>query len=474
MSDNLSYSIGSPDSSTEMLAIAERIAKQKRLGTDPVKHVDGSGKPLPGSALDILTRLRERSMDSETLLTQPPGKWHIRGLIKEGQFGLMLGKWKAGKSLAAVHAAHCVALGLPWAPAADGLGKPFGEIVKSGNVLYVASEGGGALRNRVDAWLRQHDPDGTHRANSPHKIFWFTERVSLLDPCHVKALMDFAQERKICFVVIDTLASSISGADAKGGNIENDNAAMTLLMENAALIAAHVGGSGFFVAHPPKGSDDNTRGAGAIEASSRFKLLVTEANGARAVQLAFNNEAATDGAETFFKIESVNVGEDDQGEPILAPVYVSASGSYTSHASPQELNGLKAVFNALDDENRIDRRTATEALKGAGIKSPNSIFNRLMKSGMVEGHGKKNRRGSYDFYRVTKAGEKRLMVKLPGEKRMPCPAEIENDRRRAEENAKVGTDAATLARIESQQDKVMDQAMNATLEDFGCTEVTAP
>ena len=100
MSDNLSYSIGSPDSSTEMLAIAERIAKQKRLGTDPVKHVDGSGKPLPGSALDILTRLRERSMDSEALLTQPPGKWHIRGLIKEGQFGLMLGKWKAGKSLA--------------------------------------------------------------------------------------------------------------------------------------------------------------------------------------------------------------------------------------------------------------------------------------------------------------------------------------------------------------------------------------
>ena len=49
MSENLSYSVGSPDNETSFLAVAERIAKQKRLGTDPVQNVDGSGKPLPGS-----------------------------------------------------------------------------------------------------------------------------------------------------------------------------------------------------------------------------------------------------------------------------------------------------------------------------------------------------------------------------------------------------------------------------------------
>lgn len=431
MSEALSYSVGSPDSATEMLAVAERIARQKRLGTDPVQNVDGSGKPIPGSALDILTRLREKTLDSQALLTQPPGKWHIRGLIKEGQFGLMLGKWKGGKTLAAIHCAHCVSLNLPWTPPPNKLSRPFGEVVKAGNVLYVASEGGGALRNRVDAWQRTHDPDGSVRAASPYKIFWFTERVNLLDAAHVEALKTFCRERDICFVIVDTLASSINGADARGGNPENDNALMTALMENAASIAAHVQGAGFFIAHPGKSDNvaDKTRGAGAIEASARFKLLVGEKNNTRHVTLDFNNEANAEGMETFFAIESVQVGEDEQGEAIHAPVYKPAVGEYVAPTSPQELEALRGILPAMDDEDRIDRATMLEVFSSLRIKAPRSVLNRLLACAWLAGVGPRNSRKTFDHYTVTEAGRNRAAITL-GESRLPA-----DQRRTAAEKA---------------------------------------
>lgn len=425
MSENLSYSVGSPDNETSFLAVAERIAKQKRLGTDPVQNVDGSGKPLPGSALDVLTRLRERTLDSTALLSQPPGEWHIRGLIKQGQFGLLGGKWKSGKTLAGIHAAHCVALGIPWAPPAGKDGKPFGEVTKAGNVLYIASEGGGALRNRVDAWQRLHDPEGRAAAASPFKVFWFLERVNLLSTEHVEALKKFAAEKEIVFLVVDTLSSSISGTEARGGNPENDNALMTTLSENAASIAAHIGGSGFFICHPPKGDENGTRGAGALEASARFKLNVGEkSGGGRYVALAFNNEASTEGVESFFEIESVEVGKDEQGEAITAPAYKPTAGSHAGHASPQEINGLHALAGALNNEGQIDRPTATEAMKLAGIKSGSRvILHRLLADGWLEGVGTKNKRGGFDYYQLTNAGKKKTGITkvtfTPGDSRLP-------------------------------------------------------
>jgi len=424
MSENLSYSIGSPDAETEFLATAERIAKEKRLGTDPVKNVDGSGKPLPGSALEILERLRQKTLDSEALLSQPVGEWHIRGLIKQGQFGLLGGKWKSGKTLAAIHAAKSIQLGIPWAPPSQKDGKPFGEVTKPGNVLYIASEGGGALRNRVDAWQRYHDPEGHLAAASPYKIYWFLERVNLLSAEHVEALKKFATEREIVFLVVDTLSSSISGADARGGNPENDNALMTALSENAASIAAHIGGSGFFVCHPPKGDVDGTRGAGALEASARFKLNVGEKpGGGRCVSLAFNNEASVENVETFFTIHAVEVGKDEQGEPITAPVYKPNTGEYAGHTSPQNLSGLRSIASYLDKEGQIDRATIKEALELAGLKkSGRTALNRLISDGWMEGVGVKKKNGSFDMYRLTTAGRKKVgltnIIFTPGESRL--------------------------------------------------------
>jgi hypothetical protein len=425
VSENLSYSVGSPDSETSFLAVAERIARQKRLGTDPVQNVDGSGKPLPGSAMDVLTRLRERTLDSATLLSQPPGEWHVRGLIKQGQFGLLGGKWKSGKTLAGIHAAKCVSLGTPWAPGAGKDAKNFGEITKPGNVLYVASEGGGALRNRVDAWQRLHDPEGRLAAASPFQVFWFLESVNLLSDEHVAALKTFAAERKIVFLIVDTLSSSISGSEARGGNPENDNALMTKLSENAAAIAAHIGGSGFFICHPPKGDDSGTRGAGALEASARFKINVAEkAGGGRCVSLAFNNEASTEGVESFFKIEPVEVGRDEQGEAITAPAYMPTAGTHAGHASPQGIMALHAIAGALNGEGQIDRPTATEALKLAGIKTGGRvILSRLLADGWMEGVGAKNRRGGFDLFQLSNAGRMKVgLCKVtfqPGDSRLP-------------------------------------------------------
>lgn len=400
MSDATAVSIGSADLSAKEVAI--QIARNNKLGIDTSKiNYDANKEQQLTDAEKAYLRLRDNTLTEEALIARPARKWMVRGLIREEEFGLLGGEWKSGKTMAAIHFACSIARGLPLIPRANG--EPFGELVQPCSVLYVAAEGQGELADRVKAWELEHDSDNSFRDTSPHKALFFGESINWFSPAQLEGTKKFCEENKIRFIIVDTLASSLRGSGTT--DAENNADQMTLLSENASSVAHHVGGSGFFVCHPPKGNPKGTRGSGASEASARFKIHVEKLeDGRRELELLWSN-SCREGEKASFDIGSVVIGEDDKGRPLDAGVFRFADKS-TRHVTPlsnQRQASLIAMSNALDGDNEIDRGTASEVLKAVGVKCPRSVLNGLHKEKYIEGIGRKGQ--TYSRYKLTDKGK---------------------------------------------------------------------
>lgn len=400
MSDHNSISIGSADLSAKEIAALH--ARDNKLGIDAAKIAyDATKVKSLTDAEKAYLKLRDGALSEADLIARPARKWMVRGLIREEEFGLLGGEWKAGKTMAAVHFACSIARGIPLIPKLNA--EPFGEIVQPCSVLYVAAEGQGELGDRVKAWRLEHDPDSSLENASPHKVRFFGDRLDWFNDAKLEGTKRFCAENKIKFIIVDTLASSLRGSGVT--DAENNNDLMTQLAENAGAVAKHVGGSGFFVCHPPKGNAKGTRGAGASEASARFKIHVEKLeDGRRELELLFSN-STREGEKASFDIGSVIVGEDDKGRPMDAGVFrfTDKSTRYVQPLSNQKQASLIAILGALDGDDEIDRSTASEVLKGIGVKCPRSILSSLHKEKFIEGIGKKGM--SYRRYKVTDTGK---------------------------------------------------------------------
>ena len=344
-------------------------------------------------------------VDSTKLAAEKPSVWFMKNLIRKGQAGILGGPWKGGKSFLALHVAQCIPRGLnPLNPSRfkAALNTNTGHIRKAGSVLYIASEDGGSLRNRVIAWETKYDPNGELQRKTDHKVWWSRKPLNLLDPVCFEATKRFCKEKGIVFVIIDTLASTVSSKGYSVGNAENDNCLMTLLIETFSSLVGAIDGAGFFIHHPPKGDASTSRGAGAIDASSRFKLLITSnGDNRRTLSLAFNNDAETDGLSFAYSIESIVVGTDpEDGSEIRAGVFVPDTSS-VNKPSEQEEKILRCAAEINDARGVITRSDLKRKLKNMGIVNIRTPLARLKDKELLIGLGSPDRSGCYKQLTLT-------------------------------------------------------------------------
>ena len=399
MSDHTAISIGSADELTAT-EIAMRSARANRLGIDPTKNFDAKEQRKLTAAEEALKAFYDSARTTEELLAEPIGRWMIRGLIKENEFGTLNGMWKSGKTMAAIHIANCLARGIPIISKVGE--EPFGEIVQPCSVAYIVVEGKGEIRDRVDAWNKEYDPNGALLKASKHKPIWMKIAPDYFDDATLESFKVYCARENVRFFIIDTLSASLHGADSD--NPENNNTIMTNLMNRVQSVAEHVQGAGFFVTHPPKSNPDETRGGGATRAAARFGIQINdEGNGLRSIRLAFTNSAA-EGEKQMFEIGSVEVGFDDLGRPMSAGVfrYAGKSNKPIIHLSNQKQASLIALNGAVDGDGEIDRATATEVLKGIKVAQPRSVLNALQKEDLIEGVGRKGQ--TWGRYKLTEKG----------------------------------------------------------------------
>ncbi len=275
---------------------------------------------------------RYRVTSARDLLAMPPLRWRIRNVLPLEGVGAIFGASSAGKSFVALDMAASLAAGLPaW----------FGHKAKSCQVLYVALEGAAGLRNRIAAWEAHHDlpcPSGLH--------FMLLSDFDLTNRADVEELVSTVAEAvgQVGVVILDTLAQSAPGRD------ENAPGDMGLMVRGLQALQQRLGGLVLAVHHTGKDTSRGLRGHSSLRGALDCAIEVSRDGEARSWRVEKSKDGA-DGDVYSFCLRVVDLGVDDEGEPVTscvalpdaAPVTVQSRRKLPTKASH------KAAFAKLDE-----------------------------------------------------------------------------------------------------------------------------
>lgn len=232
------------------------------------------------------------------LANAPPMQWLIRGVLPLEGLVSAFGRSGCGKSFLMLAIAAAVAGGdSDW----------FGYRVTRCPVTYCALEGEGGMGKRVKAWA-------THQAKPlPDCLRFMTTPFDLLDSA---GLAELARSIETAggargLVVIDTLNRAAPGAD------ENSSVDMGNIIAAAKRLQDLLGGLVLLVHHTGKDATKGLRGHSSLHAALDGAIEVNATEGRREWIVAKSKDDET-GAAHPFKLQVVELGVDDYGDPITS------------------------------------------------------------------------------------------------------------------------------------------------------------
>jgi hypothetical protein len=225
--------------------------------------------------------------------------------------------WGAYKTTIAVEISVCVMAGLPFA-------EQF-RVKRPGAVLFIALEGAGMLPSRLAAIAAQHE------VTTPLPFAWrgdcppLTRKNAVDELCSIANEAVVELERKFCVPValiwIDTLITAASFASGE----DNDAAAAQTVMTALREISQRTGALVIGIDHFGKAIEAGTRGSSAKEgaADTVIALLADRVVGGAVGNTRLAMRKQRDGMSGFevpFTVRIAEIGTDEDGEPITAPV----------------------------------------------------------------------------------------------------------------------------------------------------------
>lgn len=237
-------------------------------------------------------------------------QWVVKGLVPAQGLTVVYGDAGAGKSFLALHLSLMVASGQC----------VFGQKCRQGGVLYLACEGAPGVRSRIEAFKRANPP----LRDLP---FFMVGRELRLrgndaDTEGVKAAIDEvrhclqADRIPLSLIVIDTLARASNGAD------ENASQDMMALIASFTALGEYAGAAVMVVHHSGKNPAMGARGHSSLRGAADAMLEVKKSAGGQkesTVSIAKMKDA-DDSASNLFALEIVELGTDDDGDPITSCV----------------------------------------------------------------------------------------------------------------------------------------------------------
>ncbi len=249
----------------------------------------------------------------------------IKGLLERTELGLLYGRSGDGKSFIALSAALAVA-----ADATDWLGRR----VRGGSVLYVAAEGGGGFGNRISAAGKE----------APEKFRWLPEAVALDNPqelAELEMVIRREWEDGADLIVIDTLARCNS-------RDENSAQEMGAIVKAADRLRTAFGAAVLLVHHSGKNLDNGARGSSALRAAVDTELRVERSEDGVITLRATKQRDAELGDALHFRLESVELGIDEDGDPVTSCRLVKAEAPRRD-SGPRLTSNERMVLEAFDN-----------------------------------------------------------------------------------------------------------------------------
>lgn len=278
-------------------AVAAAVAKAvPQLGGVPVLRANGTSGKRIGTATEASAR-RYSLATTDDLAEQPPAAYRVKNVLLRDALAAIFGPSTAGKSFAALDLVFSVSDGRDW----------FGYRVEPCDALYVCLEGGAGLSQRVRAYRKQNGDETGKR------VRFISEPFSLLFADDIEALVATVKDAGIRdgLIIIDTLNAATPGME------ENASAGMGEAIEAVKRIRHECGGLVILIHHSGKDVSKGLRGHSSLYAALDSVIEVSRDGGRRSWRLAKSKDGA-DGETHPFRLEVLEVGLDDDGDPITS------------------------------------------------------------------------------------------------------------------------------------------------------------
>lgn len=260
-----------------------------------------------------------------------PISWLVKNFLPKATLGVLFGESGSGKSFLTYDL--CAAI-------ARGLDEWNGKKVKKGRVMYVVAEGEAGFVNRIHAYCHQQgiSPDD-------FEIDYISDLIpNLMEAALITDLIKEIKGRgQYDLIVMDTFAQVMAGAN------ENSGEDVGKALAECRRIHRHTGAMVLLVHHSGKDASKGSRGWSGLKGACDVELEVSRSDDDRAVS-ASKLKDGRDGIQIGFKLHTVVLGEDEDGDDITSCIVEYGDVSARMKAGKGPKGAVqKLAFNKAHD-----------------------------------------------------------------------------------------------------------------------------
>ena len=246
----------------------------------------------------------------------------IKGWLGRSQMSVVYGPSNVGKSFFCLDMAFSVAANMEWN----------GSRVRGGTVLYLATEGGNAFRNRVYALREAKGVSDAPLLVRPSPIDLLRAEVDM------PALMELCNEVKadhgqIAMIVVDTLSRAMAG-----GN-ENGPEDMTRLIGNLDVLRDLTNAHIMVVHHSGKDTAAGARGHSSLRAATDTEIELEVEEGGLRIAKTTKQRDMEPKPPFGFTLAVHDLGSDEDGDSVTTCTILPASAEEIADARQKKPSG---------------------------------------------------------------------------------------------------------------------------------------
>lgn len=266
---------------------------------------------------------------ASSALHRPPVRWFIKGVLPHADLGILFGGSGSGKTFVALDMALALVRGVNWRER---------RVARPVRALYIAAEGSGGVGGRIKAYCRQHDLDPDSLDLS---IMYAAPNFMDKDDI-TEVLVAVKAAGGFDLIIVDTFAQVTPGA--------NENAAedMGTAIGNARALREASGAMILLIHHAGKDASKGSRGWSGIKAAADVQIeVIRHDDGLRELHVEKLKDGE-DGLRWAFRLDVVELGVDEDGDPVTSCIVVEAE-----MAKPDEAADRKGIKRRGRLENHV-------------------------------------------------------------------------------------------------------------------------